>query len=78
MFKFIKAITPKFSQHNAKNDGVFKVLFHNLNLELKTLKLATCCLIFVAKKWHFLASEKTPAFWIYEIDPRNISCKFLL
>ena len=47
-----------------KNDGIFKVQFHNKNLALKTskwatkmpkwatkmLKLATCCLAFVAKK----------------------------
>ena len=56
MFNFIKALTPKFSQHNAKNDGIFKVQFHNTNLALKNpkwmtltpkwatkmLKLATC------------------------------------
>ena len=57
MFNFIKALMPKFSQHITKNDGVFKVQFHNTNLALKTLKwatkmqkFATCCLIFVAKK----------------------------
>ena len=50
-----------------KNDGVFKVQFHIANLaikmpkwatlmpkwETKMLKLATCRLIFVAKKWCF-------------------------
>ena len=47
--------------------------------ETKMLKLATCCLIFVAKKvvfltpkqfyWRFIANEKMPTFWLYEIDP---------
>ena len=38
MFNFIKALTPKFSQHNAKKDGIFKVQFHNTNLALKMPK----------------------------------------
>ena len=56
MINFIKALMPKFS-HYAKNDSVFKLQFHSTNLALKTpkwatktLKLATCCLIFVTKK----------------------------
>ena len=67
LFNFIKALTPKFSQHQPKNDDIFKVQFHNTNLALKTLKwatilpkwatimlkLATCCSIFVAKKMVF-------------------------
>ena len=41
LFNFIKALMPKFSQHNAKNDGVFKVQFHNKNLALKMPKWVT-------------------------------------
>ena len=41
MFNFIKVTMPKCSQHNAKNDGVFKVQFHNTNLALKTPKWET-------------------------------------
>ena len=67
MFNFIKVLTPKFSQHIAKEWWVFKVQFHNTNLALKMprwatitpkratkmLKLATCCLIFAAEKEAF-------------------------
>ena len=56
----------------SKNDGVFKVQFHNTNLALKTpkwatikpkwttkmLKFATCCKIFVAKKVAFLTPKQ--------------------
>ena len=55
---------PKFSQHNPKNDSVVNVQFHNTNLalkmpkwETKTLKLATCCSLFVAKKVAFEMSK---------------------
>ena len=72
LFNFKKAITPKFLQHNAKNDGIFKVQFHKKKLALKIpnwvikmhdwatkmLQLAKCCSIFVAKKLAFL----TPKF----------------
>ena len=67
MFNFIKALMPKFSQHNDKNDGVFQVQFHNTNLALKIptwvtvtpkwatkmLKLATSCIIFATKNRRF-------------------------
>ena len=55
MFNFITALTPKFSQHTAKNDGVFKVQFHNTNLALKTPKWATFFWRFHANKkcWRF-------------------------
>ena len=74
LFNIIKALMPKFSQHNAKKDGVFKVQFHNKNLAFKMpkwvakmpkwatkmLKLVTCCSIFVAIKiWRF------QRFWRY-------------
>ena len=70
-----------------KNDGTFKFQFHNTNLALKMpewatimpkweekmLQLATCFLIFVAKKkWRFLVNKKPLAFWHNEIDPRYI------
>ena len=32
---------PKFSKHNSKENGIFKVQFHNKNLALKTQKWAT-------------------------------------
>ena len=35
LFNFIKALTLKFSQLMAKNDGIFDVQFHNKNLALK-------------------------------------------
>ena len=38
MLNFIKALTPKFLQHNAKKISVFKVQFHSTNLALKTSK----------------------------------------
>ena len=41
LFNFIKALTPKFSQPNAKNVGVFKVQFYYMNFALKMPKLAT-------------------------------------
>ena len=41
LFKFIKDLTPKFSHITPKNDGVFKVQFHNTNLALKMPKWAT-------------------------------------
>ena len=41
MFNFIIALTPKFSQNNAKNDGVFNVQFHNTNLAFETSKWVT-------------------------------------
>ena len=41
IFNFIKALIPKFSQHNTKNDFFFNVHFHNMKLALKIPKLAT-------------------------------------
>ena len=61
LFNFIKALMPKFSQHNAKNDDFFNVQFHNKNLALKMAKwatnmpkLPTCCSIFFDKRLAFL------------------------
>ena len=58
MFTFIKALPQNFHNIPPKNDGIFKVQFHNINLSLKMpkwvtitpnwatkmLKLATCCI----------------------------------
>ena len=64
-FLFIKALIPKCSQHNAKNDGVFNVPFYKTNLALKMpkwankiLKLVKCCSIFAPKKWGFKCQNK--------------------
>ena len=45
-FLFIKALIPKCSQHNAKNDGVFNVQFYKTNLALKMPKWATKMIYF--------------------------------
>ena len=72
LFNFIKAVTPKFLQHNTKNYDVFKVQFHFKNLPLKTPKWWLKCqndkkkrLIWqhvaqylLPKNWHFYTNKK--------------------
>ena len=77
-----------------KNDGVFKVRFHNTNLALKMpkwatkmLKLAKCCSIFCLPKyifWHFNANVRaltklTPAGpYVFQINASQIKSRLLL
>ena len=60
LFNIIKALMPKFSQHNAKKDGVFKVQFHNKNLAFKMPKWATKCL-----NWQHVAQYLLLKNWCF-------------